>query len=119
MLVRNLSSTLGGLCRNSYYKCNSFINNVIKTNINEFQKEVLHVIAGLSAATENSSIRKRAVDEAIKAALSDNEKHVIRLFMDGYKQDEIAENLAISQPRVNFLFQRALRKLKKYFLSQL
>ena len=102
----------------TYYVDFSFIEDP-QNNINEFQKEVLHVIAGLSTATENSSIRKRDVDEAINAALSDNEKHFIRLFMDGYKQDEIAENLAISQPRVNFLFQRALRKLKKYFLSQL
>jgi len=38
MIIRNPSSTLGGLGRNSYYKFNSFIDNVIKTNINEFQK---------------------------------------------------------------------------------
>ena len=87
--------------------------------LNEFQKKVLRTIADLSEGVEDSLISKHDLNEAIHIILNENEKRVIALFMDGYKQDEIAENLAISQPRVNFLFQRALRKLKKYFLSQL
>jgi len=87
--------------------------------LNEFQKKVLRTIADLSEGVEDSLISKYDLNEAIHTILNENEKHVIALFMDGYKQDEIAENLAISQPRVNFLFQRALRKLKEYFLSQL
>lgn len=81
-------------------------------NINEFQKKVLRTIAELSTITEDSSVNKLDVNEAIKVGLNKNEKRVVRLFMDSYKQDEIAKKLGMSQPRVNFLFQRALRKLK-------
>ena len=87
--------------------------------LNEFQKKVLRTIADLSEAVEDSLISKYDLNEAIHIILNESEKRVIALFLDGYKQDEIAKNLAISQPRVNFLFQRTLRKLKKYFLSQL
>lgn len=81
-------------------------------NINEFQKKVLRTIAEISTVAGDGPISKLDVDEAIDVGLNENEKHVVRLFMDSYKQGEIAERLDISQPRVNFLFQRALRKLK-------
>lgn len=81
-------------------------------SINGFQKKVLRAIADLSVATRKDPISKLAIDEAIDTCLNENEKRVIRLFMDSYKQDEIAESLGISQPRVNYLLQRALRKLK-------
>ena len=80
-------------------------------NINDFQKKVLRAISEISTAAGNP-ISKLAIDEAINVDLNENEKCVIGLFMDNYKQDEIAENLGISQPRVNFLLQRTLRKLK-------
>ena len=81
-------------------------------SINEFQKNVLRTIAEISTAAGDGSISKLDVDEAIDVGLNENEKRVVRLFMDSFKQDEIAESLGISQPRVNFIFQRALRKLK-------
>ena len=81
-------------------------------SINGFQKKVLRAIADLSVATRKDPIRKLAIDEAMDSCLNENEKRVIELFMDSYKQDEIAERLGISQPRVNYLLQRALRKLK-------
>ena len=81
-------------------------------NLNKFQKKVLRAIAEFSTIKEDGSVNKLDVNEAINVGLNENEKRVIRLFMDSFKQDEIAESLGISQPRVNFLLQRALRKLK-------
>lgn len=89
----------------------SYIQNP-QESLNDFQKKVLHAIAEFSAATEDGLVNKLDVNEAIKVGLNKNEKRVVRLFMDSYKQGEIAERLGISQPRVNFLFQRALQKLK-------
>ena len=81
-------------------------------NLNDFQKKVLRTISEISTAVKDDLINKLAVDEAIESGLNENEKRVVRFFMDSYRQDEIAKRLGISQPRVNFLFQRALRKLK-------
>jgi len=89
----------------------SYIQNSHK-NLNEFQKKILHTIAEFSTTAEDGSVNKLDVNEAINVGLNENEKCVIRLFMDSFKQDEIAESLGISQPRVNFVLQRALRKLK-------
>lgn len=81
-------------------------------SLNEFQKKVLRAIAEFSTTTKDGLVNKLDVNEAINVGLNKNEKRVVRLFMDSYKQDEIAKRLDISQPRVNFLLQRALRKLK-------
>ncbi len=81
-------------------------------SINEFQKKVLRAIAEFSTTTEDDLANKLDVNEAINVGLNENEKRVIRFFMDSYKQDEIAESMGISQPRVNFLLKRALLKLK-------
>jgi RNA polymerase sigma factor (sigma-70 family) len=85
-------------------------------DINDFQKEVLRAIAALSEDAEDGLMIKYDLNEAIQTVLNENEKRVIALFMDGYKQDEISANMGISQPRVNFLFQRAIKKLKKILL---
>lgn len=81
-------------------------------NLNEFQKEILHTITEIGMTMCNNQIGKLDVNEAINTGLNENEKRVVRLFMESYKQDEIAKILDISQPRVNFLLRRALRKLK-------
>ncbi len=81
-------------------------------NLNEFQVKILHTVADISMDKGTDQIDKLDVNEAIDFGLNENEKRVVRLFMNGYKQDEIAEKLGISQPRVNFLLRRALRKLK-------
>jgi RNA polymerase sigma factor (sigma-70 family) len=80
-------------------------------NINEFQRKILCAISEISIAV-GKPIDRLSIDEAIDVGLNENEKRVVRLFMDGYKQDEIAESLGVSQPRANFLLKRALRKLK-------
>ena len=80
-------------------------------NINEFQRKILCAISEISTAV-GDPIDRLSIDEAIDVGLNENEKRVVRLFMDGYKQDEIAESLGVSQPRANFLLKRALRKLK-------
>ena len=81
-------------------------------SLNEFQKKVLCAMAEFSATTRDDLANKIDVNEAINVGLNENEKRVVRLFMNSYKQDEIAESLGISQPRANFLLKRALRKLK-------
>ncbi|MFA5143754.1 MAG: sigma-70 family RNA polymerase sigma factor [Candidatus Omnitrophota bacterium] len=81
-------------------------------DLNDFQLKVLYGMAEFSATTKDDLANKIDVNEAIDVGLNENEKRVVRLFMDGYKQDEIAESLGVSQPRANFLLKRALRKLK-------
>jgi len=81
-------------------------------NINEFQLKVLYAMAEFSATTKDDLVNKMDVNDAMNVGLNENEKRVVILFMNKYKQDEIAESLGISQPRANFLLKRALRKLK-------
>lgn len=86
--------------------------------LNGFQRKVLDAIAKLSISTRKDLVQTIALEEAI-SVLKDNEKRVIELFMANYKQNDIAKIMRISQPRVNFLIKRALKKLKIFFLSQL
>ena len=82
--------------------------------LNPFQIGVLHTIKNLTSNIKEQLTTKFMIQEAIAKTLSSNEKQVIRLFMERYKQKEIAEKLGISQPRVNFLLKRALKKLKNF-----
>ena len=83
--------------------------------LNGFQRKVLDVIAKLSISTRKDPVRTTALEEAMNVWLKDNEKRVIELFMANYKQNDIAKIMKISQPRVNFLIKRALKKLKNIF----
>ena len=82
--------------------------------LNPFQIGVLHTIKNLTSAIKEQLSIKLTIQEAINKTLNSKEKKVIRLFMEGYKQEEIAKNLSISQPRVNVLLKRALKKLKNF-----
>lgn len=86
--------------------------------LNSFQKDVLNTITKLTLGVKEELFTKLELEEAISKSLNNREKEVILFFIQNYKQKEIAQRLNISQPRINFLLQRALRKLKIY-LSQL
>lgn len=86
--------------------------------LNPFQKAVLKTITKLTFDVREELFTKLELEEAMDKSLNGREKEVIVFFMQDYKQKEIAQKLNISQPRINFLLQRALKKLKIY-LGQL
>jgi len=86
--------------------------------LNSFQVDVLGAIKNLTLGTKQQIVIKLIIEEAISKILDAKEKQVIQFFMKKYKQKEIAKDLGISQPRVNFLLKRALKKLKN-FLGEL
>lgn len=95
----------------------SYIEDTHQT-LNSFQLDVLNTVTKLTLGVKEELFTKLELEEAISISLNNREKEVILFFMQNYKQEEIAQRLNISQPRINFLFQRALRKLKIY-LNQL
>ncbi len=86
--------------------------------LNPFQVDVLNTIAKLTSKTKEQLFTKLELEEALNESLNDREKEAILFFVQNYKQKEIAKRLNISQPRINFLLKRALKKLKIH-LSQL
>ena len=81
--------------------------------LNKFQREVLHTIQNLSTDNNNREFVKSILKEAMQEVLSERERQVvIQYFLRGHKQVRIARSLGISQPRVNRLKERALKKLK-------
>ena len=91
----------------------SYIEDTHQT-LNPFQIDVLNTIKSRTANIREQRELKLVIEESIAKALNDKEKRVIQLFMERYKQEEIAGILNISQPRVNFLLKRALKKLKNF-----
>lgn len=91
----------------------SYIENTHHT-LNSFQREVLSSLKNLTLHNKKQSLTKLETEEAINESLNGKEMEVISLFMQSYKQQDIAQRLNISQPRVNFLFKRALRKLRNF-----
>ncbi len=85
--------------------------------LNPFQVEVLSTIARITSNTKKEIITRLDLGEAIDNSLNNKEKEVILLFMQSFKQQEIAQKINISQPRVNFLLQRAFRKLRNYIMQ--
>jgi len=94
----------------------SYIENTHQS-LNSFQREVLYTLKNLTLHNKEQSLSKLEIEEAINESLNDKEKEVIFLFMQSYRQEDIAQRLNISQPRVNFLFKRALRKLRIFLLG--
>lgn len=81
--------------------------------LNDLQLEVLGAIQKISENAENKEITKLIIEKAMMENLSEVERYVIdQLFLKDCKQIEIAQGLGISQPRVNFIKVRALKKLK-------
>ena len=82
--------------------------------LNPFQLDVLNTIRSFTNDIGDRLVERLTVEEAIDTVLNGREKQVIHLFMESYKQEEISKTMNVSQPRVNFLLKRALRKLKNY-----
>jgi len=82
--------------------------------LNKFQRNVLAAIEKSSQEIKHLIYEKQDLKEAM-SNLSKKEQLVIKqLFFEGYKQKEVAKNLGISQPRVNRLKKRALKRLKNF-----
>ncbi len=91
----------------------SYIEDTHQT-LNPFQRQVLHTLTNLTLDIKEQLFTKLQIEEAINESLNSREKEVILFFMQSYKQKEIAQKLNISQPRVNFLLKRAIKKLRKF-----
>lgn len=85
--------------------------------LNPFQREVLHTLKNLTLYFKEQLFTKLEVEEAINGSLSDKEKELVYLFMHNYRQQDIAQRLNISQPRVNFLLKRSFRKLRIFLIG--
>lgn len=83
-------------------------------SLNPFQRDVLRTLKNLTSCIKTQLLTNLEIEEAINKSLNDREKEVILLFMHNYKQQDIAEKLSVSQPRVNFLLKKALKKIKIY-----
>lgn len=87
-------------------------------NLNDFQVSVLGTICRLTKDVKSVILSRLIVREAIEGALTEREKEVISLNMQGFEKGrEIGEVLGISQPRANVLLRKAFAKLRA-FLSQ-
>jgi len=87
---------------------------------NKFQRGVLRAIESRSSDSNEQILEKSEIGEIIGKTLNAKEKQVINdYFFEGYKQQEIARKLNVSQARVNFLIKRALNKLKNSFPKEL
>lgn len=96
----------------------SYIENTHQA-LNSFQREVLHTLKNLTLYFKEQLFTKLEIEEAINGSLNDKEKELIYLFMQNYRQQDIAQRLNISQPRVNFLLKRAFGKLKNFLTGGL
>jgi len=82
--------------------------------LNKFQRKVLAAIAKSSQEIKHLIYEKQDLKEAMNN-LSKKEQLVIKqLFFEGCKQKEVARNLGVSQPRVNRLKKRALKRLRNF-----
>lgn len=88
--------------------------------LNKFQRGVLSAIKNLWSNSQEANFAEGEIKEIIAKELSLKETKIINeYFFEGFKQEEIARKLGISQARVNFLIKRALRKLKNSFPKEL
>ncbi len=71
--------------------------------------EVVPVESPTQSQQEYNNVR-----EAMNKALTNKEKYIMMLLIDGFSQEEIARNLAIKQQAVNHLLNTARIKLEKY-----
>jgi len=87
--------------------------------LNPFQREVLRAVKDISSGVKQELFTHLEVEEALNRCLQDKEKEMLLLFMQNYKQEEIARSLNVSQPRVNLLLQRAAWKVGRFLKKQL
>lgn len=79
---------------------------------NEFQREVAKEL--VSDEWDDVFTQLDFV-EVMDKVLSAREKQIVRLILEGYTQQEIAEELNISKPRVNVILQRTRKKIKNFY----
>jgi RNA polymerase sigma factor (sigma-70 family) len=62
----------------------------------------------------DSDIEYVLTREAINTVLTEKERHIMMLVIDGFSEEKIAHNLGIKQPSVSAHLKKARIKLKKY-----
>lgn len=72
----------------------------------------------LSASRETLNVEDKLFIEYIYNQISDRQSQIIKLSMDGYKQQEIGELLDISQSRVSVIKKKTLKKLKEQLKNE-
>ena len=94
------------------------IENEAQTN---FEREVAKRIASEPSPYDVLVVeeRKEILSEAIeRAPLSDQERVVMNLILDGYRHVEIEEEMGLRGNAVSSYRKRAMEKLKKYLISK-
>ncbi|MFH1504462.1 MAG: sigma-70 family RNA polymerase sigma factor [Candidatus Omnitrophota bacterium] len=79
---------------------------------NEFQKEAAKELV---SDEWDDVFTQLDFAEVMDKVLSVREKQIIHLILERYTQQEIAEKLNISKPRVNVILQRARKKIKNFY----
>jgi len=81
--------------------------------LNKFQRDVFRTIRNSSKEKNKQADAKQVLEETMTEVLSEKEKQIIVwYFLENQKQAKIAKDLGVSQPRINTLKDRALKKLK-------
>ena len=81
-------------------------------NLNPFQLEIKHRLAQDTFLKE---ISRTDLQNIVQKYLTEREGGVIHFFLEGYRQQEIAEKMGVSQKRVNVLIKKAIQKLRIFF----
>jgi RNA polymerase sigma factor (sigma-70 family) len=84
------------------------------TELNDFQLLLLGTIQQRSTNKNSRLIRKLILDDLFENFLTPRETQIIRMHLDRYNQTEIAEKIGVSQPRVNYMLNRILKKLRDF-----
>lgn len=79
---------------------------------NEFQQEVAKKLV---SDERDRFFTQLDFAEVISKVLSQRERLIVQLLLEGYSQQEIAKKLNISKPRVNAILQRVRRKIKNFY----
>lgn len=80
--------------------------------LNAFQLEVRRSAIRDTFLKEITGIDLR---DLIQKHLSQREREAVQFMLEGYRQEEIASMMRVSQKRVNVLVKKAIRKLKHFF----
>jgi len=81
-------------------------------SLNAFQLEVRRSTIRDTFLKEITGIDLK---DLIQKHLSQKEREAVGFLLEGYRQEEIASLMKVSQKRVNVLIKKAIRKLKHFF----
>ncbi len=81
-------------------------------NLNPFQLEIKHRLTQDAFLKEISRIDLQNI---VRKHLTERERDAINFFLEGYRQQEIADRMKISQRRVGALLRQSIGKLKLFF----